>query len=139
MLRRGVAGRAEPQRLGILNTLHHKVFSNQNASPRKVFTKSQYSPTQILYNARYYAPQGIWSAEVLYNARYMASPNMLQAEAPRKWAPHSIIAHFPLAVNRQIAQTFNPKIVQNTIVQNDESHTKALKPTSGVDFSVLKR
>lgn len=63
---------------------------------------------------------------------------MPQAEAPREWAPHSIIAHFPPAVNRQIAQTFNPKIVQNIIVQNDESHTKALKPTGGVDFSVLK-
>ena len=47
------------------------------------------------------------------SARYLVPPNTPQAEAPRKWAPHSIIAHFPPAVNRQIAQTFNPKIVHS--------------------------
>lgn len=98
-----------------------RYFFAKNTLQNKAFLKSQYSSTQILCNTRYLFP-----------------PNTPQAEAPRKWAPHSIIAHFPPAVNRQIAQTFNPKIVQNTIVQNDESHAKALKPTGGVDFSVLK-
>lgn len=80
---------------------------------------ARYSQNPNIRPPKHYTTQGIWSAEVLYNTRYLIPPNMLQAGAPRKWTPHSIIAHFRAVVNRQIAQTLYPKIVHFDIVQND--------------------
>lgn len=110
-----------------LDTIHDKVFlrrkylTTQGIPKIPIFIYPNTIRCKVSGLSRHYATQGIWSRLICHKPRHSENG-----------APHSIITFLQRFVNRQIAQTFIPKFVQNTIVQNDESHTKVLKPTGEV-------